>query len=32
MTPDIDSIGEFLQLEGAEEMPVESTGIYWIAI
>jgi len=32
MTPDIYSMGEYLQLEGVEEVALESTGIYWIAV
>ena len=32
MTPDIYSMGEYLQSEDIEEIALESTGIYWIAV
>lgn len=32
MTPDIYSMGEYLQSEEVEEVALESTGIYWIAV
>ncbi|MDD3969415.1 MAG: hypothetical protein PHT18_11610 [Proteiniphilum sp.] len=32
MTPDIYSMGEYLQFEEVEEVCLESTGIYWIAV
>ena len=32
MTPSIYSMGEYLQSEGVEEIALESTGIYWVAV
>ena len=32
MTPGIYSMGEYLQSEEVEEVALESTGIYWIAV
>ncbi len=32
MTPEIYFLGEYLQSEGVEEIALESTGIYWIAV
>jgi len=32
MAPDNYSMGEYMQLEGVEEVALESTGIYWIAV
>lgn len=32
MTPNIYSMGEYLQSEGVEEVALESTGIYWVPV
>lgn len=32
MTPDIYKMGEYLQSEDVEEIALESTGIYWVAV